>query len=40
MVATEVLGDLNGDGVVNVQDVVLIATSFGEAGEKQRRPKR
>ena len=33
MVATEVLGDLNGDGVVNVQDVVLIATSFGEAGE-------
>ena len=33
MVATEVLGDLNGDGVVNVQDVVLIAASFGEAGE-------
>ena len=33
MVATEVLGDLNGDGIVNIQDVVLIAASFGEAGE-------
>ena len=33
MADTEVLGDLNGDGVVNVQDVVLIAASFGEAGE-------
>ena len=33
MADTEVLGDLNGDGVVNVQDVVLIAASFGTAGE-------
>ncbi len=33
MVATEVLGDLNGDGMVNIQDIVLIAASFGESGE-------
>ena len=33
MADTEVLGDLNGDGIVNIQDVVLIAASFGEAGE-------
>ena len=25
--------DLNGDGVVNIQDIVLIAASFGESGE-------
>ena len=33
MADTEVLGDLNGDGIVNIQDVVLIAASFGTAGE-------
>ena len=33
MVATEVLGDVNGDGMVNIQDIVLIAASFGESGE-------
>ena len=31
--AAEVVGDLNGDGVVNVQDIVLIAASFGESDE-------
>ena len=29
----EILVDVNGDGVVNIQDVVLIAAGFGEAGE-------
>ena len=29
----EILADVNGDGVVNIQDIVLIAASFGEAGE-------
>ncbi len=33
MVATGIVGDLNGDGMVNIQDIVLIAASFGEAGE-------
>ena len=33
MVATEIVGDLNGDGVVNIQDIVLIASSFGESSE-------
>ena len=31
--AAEILADVNGDGVVNIQDVVLIAAGFGEAGE-------
>ena len=26
-------GDVNGDGVVNIQDLVLVASSFGETGE-------
>ena len=29
------LADVNGDGVVNIQDVVLVAASFGAAGEKR-----
>ena len=33
MAAAEIVGDLNGDGMVNIQDIVLIASSFGEAGE-------
>ena len=33
MLTTEVVGDLNGDGMVNIQDIVLIAASFGETGE-------
>ena len=33
MVATEVVGDINGDGMVNIQDIVLIASSFGESVE-------
>ena len=32
MVATEIVGDVNGDGMVNIQDIVLIASSFGESG--------
>ena len=35
MVATEVLADLNGDGEVNIQDIVLIAASLGESGESE-----
>ena len=26
-------GDVNGDGVVNIQDLVLVASNFGEAGQ-------
>ena len=33
--AAEILADVNGDGVVNIQDVVLIAAEFGAAGEKR-----
>ena len=33
ILAPEVVADLNGDGMVNIQDIVLIAASFGEAGE-------
>ena len=31
----EILADVNGDGVVNIQDVVLIAAEFGAAGGKR-----
>ena len=33
MIATAVLGDLNGDGMVNIQDIMLIAASFGASDE-------
>ena len=29
----ELKADINGDGVVNIQDLVLVASSFGETGE-------
>ena len=29
----ELKGDVNADGVVNIQDLVLVASSFGETGE-------
>ncbi len=28
---TEVTADINGDGVVNIQDLVIVANAFGEA---------
>jgi len=28
----QILGDVNGDGVVNIQDLVLIAARFGQTG--------
>ena len=31
--STEVEGDVNADGVVNIQDLVLVASNFGETGE-------
>ena len=33
MAAPEIVGDLNNDGMVNIQDIVLIAASIGETGE-------
>ena len=28
----QILGDVNSDGVVNIQDMVLIASNFGQTG--------
>ena len=30
---TRVIGDVNGDGVVNIQDLVKVASSFGQRGQ-------
>ena len=30
---TRVIGDVNGDGVVNIQDLVKVASSFGQTGQ-------
>ena len=30
----QVIGDINGDGVVNIQDLVLVANAFGQTGQQ------
>ncbi len=30
----QVVGDINGDGVVNIQDLVLVANAFGQTGQQ------
>ncbi len=30
-VGTDIVGDVNGDGVVNIQDLVIVANAFGKA---------
>ena len=30
----QVMGDINGDGVVNIQDLVLVANAFGQTGQQ------
>jgi hypothetical protein len=34
-IIAQILGDLNADGIVNIQDIVLIAGSFGETTESE-----
>ena len=33
VVPTRLVGDVNGDGIVNIQDLVKVATSFGQTGQ-------
>ena len=34
MGAAPIVGDINGDGVVNIQDLVLVANNFGQTGQQ------
>ena len=34
MEAAPIVGDINGDGVVNIQDLVLVANAFGQTGQQ------
>ena len=35
VIIAEIIGDLNADGIINIQDIVLIAASFGETTDTE-----